>query len=140
MEGPVLAIAQEARHTRAVVYSKDGRILSSATDAVRRLDRAPGWFTHDPEEIWASVIATSRTALVRARVDPGQLAAIGIANQPDAIVAWDRLDGKTVHEIIGADDRRSAGKTQLLRQLGVETVVRDRTGMPLDPCRAATKF
>lgn len=140
MDGPVLALEQAAGHTRAVVYSRHGRPLASARDEIRRLSRGPGLSTYDPEEIWTSVLATARMALVRARTDAGALAAIGIASQRDTFVLWDRATGQPIDEALAADDRRAEARTEALVAAGVSAVVPEHTGLRVDARFPAPKL
>lgn len=140
MDGPVLALEQAAGFTRAVVYSRQGRPLAAARDDIRRLSRGPGLSTYDPEEIWTSVLATARMALIRARTDAGALAAIGIANQRDTFVLWERGTGRPIDEAIAADDRRAEARTDALIAAGVSAVVPEHTGLRVDARFPAAKL
>ncbi|MCW5717028.1 MAG: glycerol kinase [Bauldia sp.] len=140
MDGPVLALEQAAGFTRAVVYSRQGRPLAAARDEIRCLSRGPGLSTYDPEEIWTSVLATARMALIRARTDAGSLAAIGIANQRDTFVLWERGTGRPVDEAIAADDRRAEARTDALIAAGVSAVVPEHTGLRVDARFPAAKL
>lgn len=140
MAGPVLAIEQSGLRCRAVLFSTDGRVLASAREDLSPLSPKRGHIELDPEEIWATTIATCRAVLVRARIDPSTIAAIGIAGEAETIIAWDRETGKAVGNAIAAADLRTESRCQALRTAGVEPTIRARTGLRLDAGRAAPKL
>jgi glycerol kinase len=100
----------------------------------------PGWVEHDPEEIWASVLARSAQALGQAGCEPSSIAAIGITNQRETTVLWDRKTGKPVHRAIVWQDRRTAETLRRAQGAGHEANVRARTGLTLDPYFSGTKI
>ena len=136
MSGPVLAIDQSGARCRAVLFSSDRRVLASAREDLKPLNPRPGQVEFDPEEIWTATIASCRAALVRARIDPGAVSAIGIAADADTTIAWDRGTGKAVHNAIAGADNRADGRCRALREAGVETLIRSRSGLKIDPGRA----
>jgi glycerol kinase len=140
MAGPVLAIDQSGLRCRAVLFSADRRILASAGEELTPLSPKKGTVELNPEEIWSTTIATCRAALVRARVDPGSIAAIGIAGDSDTTLVWDRETGRPIHNAITAADFRTEARCQALRQAGVEPTIRTRTGLRLEASRAAPKL
>ena len=99
----------------------------------------PGWVEHDPEDIWRDVLATAREALETSGVAPGDIAAIGITNQRETAVVWDRATGEPIHRAIVWQDRRGAARCQELKADGAEPLVSERTGLLLDPYFSATK-
>lgn len=140
MSGPVLAIELSGSRCRAVLFSSDRRVLATAREELRPISPRKATIEFDPDEIWASTIASCRAVLVRGRVDPGSVTAIGIAADADTIVAWDRNTGAPIYNAIAAGDRRTDGQSRALREAGVEAVIRARTGLNLDPGRSATKI
>ena len=109
----VLAIDQGTTSTRAVVYDAAGRDVGSATQELTQHYPQPGWVEHDPEEIWQSVAAVVPRALSAARVDPRSLAGIGLTNQRETSVIWERATGKPIANALVWQDRRT---TEFCRQ------------------------
>jgi glycerol kinase len=100
----------------------------------------PGWVEHDPEEIWATTVATVRAAMAKAAIAAGDVAGIGITNQRETTIVWDRLTGKPIHNAIVWQDRRTAQTCAALREAGHEATVTAKTGLVLDPYFSATKI
>lgn len=140
MSGPVLAFDQSGTQCRAVLFSADRRVLASAYEELTPVRAKPGQVEFDPEDIWATAIASCRAACVSGRVDPSTIAAIGISADPDTVVAWDRETGKAIYNAIAGADRRTDGQCRALREAGVEPLIRARTGLRLDPSRGATRW
>ncbi len=133
----VLAIDQGTTSTRAVVYDAQGRARGSAARELTQHYPRPGWVEHDAEEIWQSVAAVVPPALAQARVGPGDLAGIGITNQRETSVLWDRATGRPVARALVWQDRRT---TDFCRQRTAdEPWITSRTGLVLDPYFSATK-
>ena len=136
----VLAIDQGTTGTKAVVVGGDGRVTGSASTEFSQYYPRPGWVEHDPEEIWRSALATAGAALDRASVRPAALAGIGITNQRETVVAWERSTGCPLHRAIVWQDRRTAGMCRRLADEGAGPVFRDKTGLLLDPYFSGTKI
>jgi len=134
----VLAIDQGTTSTRAVVYDRAGSALGSAALELTQYYPRPGWVEHDPEEIWRSVAAAVPQALAAARVDPRDLAAIGLTNQRETVVVWDRATGQPVARAIVWQDRRTADFCR--QHQADEPWLTQRTGLVLDPYFSATKL
>jgi glycerol kinase len=100
----------------------------------------PGWVEQDPEEIWTAQLATARRALTQAGIGAKDVASIGITNQRETVVLWDRTTGVPIHNAIVWQDRRTADRTNALKEQGLETMVQERTGLVLDPYFSATKL
>src|SRR5581483_8110397 len=133
----VLAIDQGTTSTRAVVCDASGRARGSAARELTQHYPRPGWVEHDAEEIWQSVAAVVPPALAQARVGPGDLAGIGITNQRETSVLWDRATGRPVARALVWQDRRT---TDFCRQRTAdEPWITSRTGLVLDPYFSATK-
>ena len=139
MSNYVLAIDQGTTSSRAILF--DEAHVPAAT-AGKELDQhfpQSGWVEHDPEEIWRTTLSTCREAIAKAGARPGQIAAIGIANQRETTVLWDRETGKPIHRAIVWQDRRTADACAELKNAGFEPKVTARTGLLLDPYFSATK-
>ena len=136
----LLAIDQGTTSTRAVLFDAALTPVAVAQEELRQIYPAPGLVEHDPEEIWSATVATARAALARAGVDAGQVAGIGITNQRETTVLWDRASGKPIHNAIVWQDRRTAELCADLRRAGHEAAVATRTGLLLDPYFSATKI
>ncbi|WP_421706547.1 glycerol kinase GlpK [Algihabitans sp.] len=138
-EAPVLAIDQGTTSTRAIVFAADSTNLGQAQQEFPQYFPHAGWVEHDAEEIWDSTLATARGALTAAGLEAGQIAALGITNQRETVVIWDRRDGKPIHRAIVWQDRRTAGLCNELKQAGHEPRFTASTGLLLDPYFSATK-
>ncbi len=136
----VLAIDQGTTGSRALVIDRAGRILSAAYREFRQHFPAPGQVEHDAEEIWTSVRVTVAEALEAAGAPTGRVAAIGITNQRETTVVWDRTTGRALAPAIVWQDRRTSGRCAELADLGHEQQVRSRTGLVLDPYFSGTKL
>ena len=100
----------------------------------------PGWVEHDPEDIWRDTLATAREAIAKSGVGAAGIAAIGITNQRETVVVWDRATGTPIHNAIVWQDRRTADICAELKADGAEPLVRERTGLLLDPYFSGTKL
>ena len=135
----VLALDQGTTSSRAIVFDERGRNRGMAQREFRQIYPQPGWVEHDPEEIWRSQLACVRAALRRAGLAADRLSGIGIANQRETTLVWDRASGQPVHSAIVWQDRRTAALCDRLRSDGHEASIRARTGLMLDPYFSATK-
>jgi len=136
----ILAIDQGTTSTRAIVFDASGHPVASAQKELPQIFPRPGWVEHDPEEIWSATVEVCRGALANAKVEASALAGIGITNQRETTVVWDRATGKPVHNAIVWQDRRTADRCQALKQAGHEKIFSDRTGLLLDPYFSGTKI
>jgi glycerol kinase len=136
----VLALDQGTTSSRAIVFDERGQPRAVAQKEFRQFFPQPGWVEHDPEEIWRSQIACARAALKKARLKAGQVAGIGITNQRETVVAWDRGTGKPVHNAIVWQDRRTAARCEVLKKEGYAPTVAAKTGLVIDPYFSATKL
>ena len=134
----LLAIDQGTTSTRAVVYDGAGRVCGSAGRELTQHYAQPGWVEHDPEEIWQSVLDVIPRALASAKVEAGALAAVGVTNQRETVVLWERDTGRPLARAIVWQDRRTADFCRERRQ--DEDWLRQRTGLVLDPYFSATKL
>jgi glycerol kinase len=136
----ILALDQGTTSSRALVFDHDGTVRGVAQKEFRQIFPAPGLVEHDAEEIWASQLGVTVEAIARAGVTAADIAAIGITNQRETTVVWDRNTGKPIHNAIVWQDRRTAGECDLLRAQGHEPIFRARTGLLLDPYFSGTKL
>jgi glycerol kinase len=134
----VLAIDQGTTSTRAILFDREARAVAVAQRELEQHYPGRGWVEHDPERIWLDVLEVARTVL--AQVDAGRVAAIGIANQRETIIVWDRSTGEPIHRAIVWQDRRTAEECARLKAEGAEALVRERTGLLLDPYFSAAKI
>ena len=140
MSGPVLAIDQGTTSSRAVVFSDDFRPIGMAQKEFRQHFPQAGWVEHAPADLWRSVVETARAALENAQIDASRIGGIGITNQRETTLVWDRATGEPVYQAIVWQDRRTAQVCRALREDGHEDMVRSRTGLLLDPYFSATKI
>src|SRR5512142_1428271 len=136
----VLAFDQGTTSSRAIAFGHDGRILGMAQQEFRQIFPQPGWVEHDALEIWASQKDVAARALASARLSGGDIAAIGIANQRETTVLWERATGRPVANAIVWQDRRTASRCDALRQAGHEALFRRKTGLVLDAYFSGTKL
>jgi len=134
----VLAIDQGTTSTRAILFDSGARAVAKAQRELTQHYPERGWVEHDPEQIWQDTLAVVREAL--SAVGPGCVAAIGITNQRETVVIWDRVTGEPIHRAIVWQDRRTAGTCLRLKEDGTEDLVRERTGLLLDPYFSASKI
>ncbi len=135
----LLAIDQGTSSSRTVIYDERANVITSAQQEFRQIYPQPGWVEHDPEEIWASVVNTMRQALGEAGVSIRDIAGIGITNQRETTLVWDRRSGECVYNAIVWQDRRTAAHCRELgERVSADTVAR-KTGLRLDPYFSATK-
>src|SRR5215218_3359809 len=136
----ILAIDQGTTSTRAIVFDATGRPVASAQKELPQIFPKSGWVEHDPEEIWSATVEVCRGALTKAKLKPADLAGIGITNQRETTVVWDRATGKPIHNAIVWQDRRTAERCAELKKAGHEKAITDKTGLLLDPYFAGTKI
>ncbi|HLA18555.1 MAG TPA: glycerol kinase GlpK [Dehalococcoidia bacterium] len=134
----VLALDQGTSSSRAILFDRGGAPVASAQEPFEQIYPQPGWVEHDPEEIWRTQIDTARQAMAQANASPGDVAAIGITNQRETTLIWDR-GGRPIANAIVWQDRRTAGTCEELRGRGLEPLFRERTGLLLDPYFSGTK-
>jgi glycerol kinase len=136
----VLALDQGTTSSRAIVFRHDGAIVSMAQQEFPQIFPAPGLVEHDPEAIWSSQLGVARDALAKAGLSAADIAAIGITNQRETTVVWDRRTGQPVGNAIVWQSRVSAPICDELKRGGFEGIFRDRTGLVLDPYFSGTKL
>ena len=136
----VLALDQGTTSSRAIVFGRDGLPQATAQQEFRQIFPHPGWVEHDPLEIWRTQRDTAALALASARLEGDSLAALGIANQRETTVLWERATGRPVAPAIVWQDRRTAAHCDALRQAGHEDLFSRRTGLVLDAYFSGTKL
>ncbi len=140
MKRYLLAIDQGTTSSRAIVFDDHGTRISAGQQEFRQHYPADGQVEHDPEEIWATTLAMCREAIARAGIAARDIVGIGIANQRETTVVWERATGKPIHPAIVWQDRRTADMCDELRAAGHEAQVKKKTGLLLDPYFSATKL
>ncbi|OGA17503.1 MAG: glycerol kinase [Betaproteobacteria bacterium RIFCSPLOWO2_02_FULL_66_14] len=136
----ILALDQGTTSSRAIVFSEQGAPIASAQREFHQYFPQPGWVEHDAMEIWHSQRDVAREAVEKAGIEPTELRGIGIANQRETTLIWDRQTGEPLYNAIVWQDRRTAGQCTELRSAGVETIIREKTGLVIDPYFSATKI
>ena len=135
----VLAVDQGTTSSRAIVFDGHYRVRGVSQQEFPQHFPRSGWVEHDPEDIWRTVLATMRGALADAKLAASDIAAIGITNQRETTLIWDRKTGKAIHNAIVWQDRRTADMCEELRRAGVEGAVTAKTGLLLDAYFSGTK-
>lgn len=137
-EGVILALDQGTTSSRTMAIGLDGSVVASAQEEFPQIFPQSGWVEHDPEAIWRTQRRTAEQTLER--LGSHKIAAIGVTNQRETVVVWDRKTGEAIHNAIVWQDRRTAEKTQSLAAAGHEAKVAERTGLVLDPYFSASKI
>ena len=136
----LLALDQGTSSSRSIVFDAQGRIVAMAQRELRQIYPQPGWVEHDPKDIWATQLATAKEALAKAGLRADQIASIGITNQRETTLLWNRLTGEPVYNAIVWQDRRAEPTCAALRERGLEPTFRAKTGLILDAYFSGTKL
>ncbi|HYR84879.1 MAG TPA: glycerol kinase GlpK [Terriglobia bacterium] len=136
----VLALDQGTTSSRAILFDEEGNAVQVSRREFRQIYPQPGWVEHDPKEILATQCEVAREAVGRAGIRLKDLTAVGIANQRETTIVWDRQTGEPLYNAIVWQDRRTAPFCERLREAGAESVVRERTGLVIDPYFSGTKI
>lgn len=136
----VMALDQGTTSSRAILFDKSGQIVADAQKEFRQIYPKPGWVEHDPEEIWDVQLEMIREALAQAGIQPQQVASIGITNQRETTVVWDRRTGRPVYHAIVWQSRQTSDICRELQQHGYEDLVRSKTGLLIDAYFSGTKL
>ncbi|MDP3083751.1 MAG: glycerol kinase GlpK [Rubrivivax sp.] len=136
----ILALDQGTSSSRSIVFDAAGRTVASAQRELRQIFPQPGWVEHDPMEIWRDQLATAREALAAAGLKAADISAIGITNQRETTVLWNRRTGQPIHHAIVWQDRRGEPLCAQLRAQGLEETIRHSTGLVIDSYFSATKI
>jgi glycerol kinase len=140
MSGFVLAIDQGTTSSRAIVFDRNMQTVGTGQKEFTQIFPQSGWVEHDPEEIWSSVVSVVKTAIKKAGIQASDISAIGITNQRETVVVWDRETGKPIHNAIVWQDRRTARLCDALKIKGLEKKFTKKTGLLLDPYFSGTKL
>lgn len=140
MNGYILAIDQGTTSSRAIIFDKNRKVVGKSQQEFTQIYPQSGWVEHDPEEIWQSVLSTCEVAIENAKIQAGDVAAIGITNQRETVIVWDKATGKPIHHAIVWQDRRTATLCQKLKKQGLEKKFSRKTGLLLDPYFSGTKL
>jgi glycerol kinase len=135
----ILSLDQGTTSSRAILFNQQGAIVAVAQHEFEQFYPNPGWVEHDPTEIWTSQLSCAVEVLGKAGIEPRDVAAIGITNQRETVVVWERVTGKAIHPAIVWQDRRTAAFCEKLKASGAEEMVSSKTGLVLDPYFSATK-
>lgn len=136
----IMAIDAGTTSNRCIIFDKEGNIIASAQKEFRQIYPQPGWVEHDPVEIWESVLSVMREALLSGEVTASDIAAIGITNQRETVVVWDKTTGKPIYNAIVWQCRRTSSYCDKLKAKGLSETVQDKTGLVIDPYYSATKL
>jgi glycerol kinase len=136
----ILALDQGTTSSRAILFRDDMTIAAIAQQEFAQHYPASGWVEHEPEDLWQTTLATAREALAKAGASARDVAGIGVTNQRETTLVWDRLTGQAIHRAIVWQDRRTADLCARLKREGMEEFVTDRTGLLLDPYFSGTKI
>jgi glycerol kinase len=136
----ILALDQGTTSSRAIIFDHSGKIVSVAQQEFRQIYPEAGWVEHDPMEIWHTQISVAKTVLQQSKLQAADIKAIGITNQRETTIVWDRLSGQPIHNAIVWQDRRTAGICDELKQRGLSDYVRKQTGLVIDAYFSGTKL
>ena len=136
----IIAIDQGTTSSRAILFDEAGAILAQQSAEFPQHFPADGWVEHDPEDIWQTTIDVTTAMVLKARSRGSMPLAVGITNQRETAVIWERATGKPIHNAIVWQDRRTAEKCAEMKNAGKEDMVTEKTGLLLDPYFTATKF
>ncbi|WP_244814362.1 glycerol kinase GlpK [Caballeronia sp. Lep1P3] len=136
----VLALDQGTTSSRAMLFDRNGNVVSVAQKEFQQIYPRPGWVEHDPREIWSTQAGVAAEAVTRAGLSASSIAAVGITNQRETTIVWDRETGSPVYNAIVWQDRRTAAMCDELKARGLEPMVRAKTGLPIDAYFSATKI
>ena len=139
MEKYILALDQGTTSSRAIVFNKKGSIISVAQKEFTQYFPKPGWVEHDPLEIWSTQAGVAAEALAKKGLNVENIAAIGITNQRETVVVWDKNTGKPIYNAIVWQDKRTSDYCDALKKQGKETLVREKTGLVIDSYFSGTK-
>ncbi|MDZ4279826.1 MAG: FGGY family carbohydrate kinase, partial [Hydrogenophaga sp.] len=136
----LLALDQGTSSTRSIVFDELGGVVAMAQQELTQIFPQPGWVEHDPLEIWRAQLATARQVLAKAGLKASDIRAIGITNQRETTVVWNRATGQPIHNAIVWQDRRAEATCAQLRERGLETLIQSKTGLLIDAYFSGTKL
>ncbi|MEM6479365.1 MAG: FGGY family carbohydrate kinase, partial [Pseudomonadota bacterium] len=135
----IIAIDQGTTSSRAIIFDASMTPIATAQEEFPQHYPASGWVEHDPADLWSTVVATTRAVLERAGLRATDIAAIGITNQRETTLVWDRETGQPIHNAIVWQDRRTEPFCRVLREEGFEPTISEKTGLLADPYFSGTK-
>ena len=136
----VMAFDEGTSNARAIIFDRRGKVVSVRQSEIAQIYPEPGWVEHNPMEIWTKQLAVAREAIKNANIAPSEIAAIGITNQRETTVIWDRASGRPIHNAIVWQDHRTAGICDALTARGLKTYVAENTGLVIDAYFSGTKI
>ncbi len=136
----LLALDQGTSSSRSIVFDADGHVVAQAQQELTQIYPQPGWVEHDPQEIWRTQLATARDALAKAGITASQVSALGITNQRETTVVWNRRTGMPIHHAIVWQDRRAEPTCVELRERGLADTIQAKTGLLVDAYFSGTKL
>ncbi len=136
----VLAIDQGTSSSRAILFDERMKLVTSVQEEFQQYYPASGWVEHDPSDLWTTTVGTCREVIERAGIASIEIKAIGITNQRETTIVWDRQTGNPIHNAIVWQDRRTSVFCHELREAGHEPMFTDRTGLLVDPYFSGTKL
>jgi glycerol kinase len=136
----LLALDQGTSSSRSIIFDAEGQIVAMAQQELTQIFPQPGWVEHNPLEIWRAQLATARQVLAKAGLKASDMRALGITNQRETTVVWDRQTGQPIHNAIVWQDRRAEATCVQLRAQGKEALILDKTGLRIDAYFSATKL
>lgn len=140
MKKYVLTLDQGTTSSRAILFNENGKIVSLAQKEFKQFYPQPGWVEHDPMEIWSSQASVIAEAVLKEKIKPEEIAAIGITNQRETTIVWNKETGKPVYNAIVWQDRRTSAQCDLLKRKNLDAIIREKTGLVLDAYFSATKI
>ena len=140
MKNFILALDQGTTSSRALVFDRNGNIVSKAQKEITQIFPKPGWVEHDPKEIWSSQIAVAAKALSESGMNGNGLNGIGIANQRETTIVWDKNSGEPVYNAIVWQDRRTSDYCDVLKEKGLAGMIQGKTGLVVDAYFSGTKL
>ena len=135
----ILALDQGTTSSRSILFDKSGSIIAVAQREFTQIFPKPGWVEHNPEEIWESQLSTAKEVLAKTNVSPKDIAAIGITNQRETTIVWDRNTGEAIYNAIVWQDRRTASFCDELKEKGLQKTIQQKTGLVIDAYFSGTK-
>jgi len=140
MKKYILTLDQGTTSSRAIIFNESGKIVSLAQKEFKQIYPQPGWVEHDPMEIWSSQASVITEAILKEKIQPDEIAAIGITNQRETTVVWDKETGNPIYNAIVWQDRRTSAQCDILKGKKLDQLIREKTGLVLDAYFSATKI
>ena len=136
----ILALDQGTTNSRAIIFNKMGEVVASSHREFAQIYPRPSWVEQDPLEIWNTQLSVAKDVMFKSNIDAKDIISIGITNQRETTIIWDRKSGNPIYNAIGWQDRRTSSFCDELKKLGYEKVIKDKTGLEIDSYFSATKI